>query len=162
MLTEHYLRSCFDFFLQDVTVVFMLLIGRCVIFRKRFCVLITKYKNPLEANEVTDLFLFKNEVRDWYWDPAASRVSPQPPQWGWRKFSVDWLHANSIWIRVSLLKIRGTWTLPICEHQLSFYLGRKTPSTTSAAESGIKRNGNGNVFLNMNPSFNSSRSFSSA
>lgn len=114
------------------------------------------FKNPLEESEVTDLFLFKNEVCDWCWNPAASRVSPQPPQWGWRKFSVNWLHANSIWIWVSLLKVWGKWTLPTCEHQLSFHLGKKIPNTISAAENGIKRNGNLNVLLNTSPSFNSS------
>jgi len=41
---------------------------------------------------------------------------------------------------------------PLGEPELSFYRGRKKKITISAAENGIKRNGNLNVLLNMNPS----------
>lgn len=52
---------------------------------------------------------------------------------------------------------------PLGGPQLSFYLGeKKNHSTISAAENRMKRNGNLNVLLNMNPSFNNSCSFSSA
>ncbi|KAF1521847.1 hypothetical protein FQV19_0003370, partial [Eudyptula minor] len=49
---------------HGTSVIFMLLTGQCVIFRKHFCVLVIKYKNTQEESEVTNLFLRMKYVTD--------------------------------------------------------------------------------------------------